>query len=82
MNSRRYVLHPGTVESRNDGQRHYVSAAQLADLYKVSLRDCIIYPTGDDTDSRFKRQAWRDPVGAVHLRPRYDGVYNLPGRTS
>ena len=77
--TRRYVLHPGKVESKSDGQIHYVSAARLADLYGVSLRDCITYPYGDDTDSRFKRMSWRDPVGVIHLHPRYDGNYTLPG---
>lgn len=77
--TRRYVLHPGRVTSKADGQSHYINAAQLADLYGVSLRDCITYPAGDDTESRFKRQLWRDPVGAIHLHPRYDGNYQLPG---
>lgn len=77
--NRRYVLHPGPVKSRNDGQVHFIGAAQLADLYNVSLRDCITYPTGCGTESVIRRRIWRDPVDAVHLHPRYDGNYQLPG---
>lgn len=77
--NRRYVLHPGPVKSRNDGQVHYISAAQLADRYGVSLRECITYPQDGGTEGAIKRRLWRDPVDAVHLYPRHDGNYQLPG---
>lgn len=77
--NRRYVLHPGKVRSKNDGQVNYIGAAQLADCYGVSLRDCITYPVGSDAESVIMRRIWRDPVDAVHLHPKYDGNYTLPG---
>lgn len=77
--TRRYVLHPGYVRSKNDGQLHYVGAAQLADLYSVSLRECITYPQDGGTEGAIRRRLWRDPVGAIHLRPKFDGDYTLPG---
>lgn len=43
----RYVLCPGPVTSRNDGQRHYVGAEALRRLYGVAARDCVTFPRGD-----------------------------------
>ena len=37
----KYVLVPQEVKSA-DGDRHFISAPQLADLYGVSMKDCII----------------------------------------
>jgi hypothetical protein len=38
----RFVLHPGYVTSPNDGDRHYIGARQLADLYGVRLSECVV----------------------------------------
>lgn len=67
-----YVLHPGFVRSRSDGQEHYISAAQLASLYGVKARDCLIYPADE-----IAQRLWRDLPGALHLSPRGDGDYSL-----
>ena len=40
--SRKYVLCPGYVRSQFDGQEHYVSERELADLYGVKLQDCML----------------------------------------
>ena len=66
--SRRYVLHPGYVYSRNDGDRHFVGAVDLARLYGVRLSDCLV-----DRDGRFEHV-----TAVIHLRPRFDGDYRLP----
>lgn len=68
-----YVLHPGWVSGKFDGDRHYISAIRLAELYGVPIHKCVIGP-GTDLDVR----QWIEPVGAVHLRPRHDGNYVLP----
>ena len=74
----RYVLMPGYVVSKNDGDRHYVSAAQLAFLYKVDMRDCYIYnPDNYRTESEF-RMAQERMADLIKLAPRYDGDYTLP----
>ena len=57
---RRFVLHPGDVISRTDGQRHYVGVHQLSKLYGVPMASCVIYPGPDDP----RRLYWRDPAGA------------------
>lgn len=39
----KYVICPGTVISKTDGQRHYVGAMQLMRLYGVDQRECEIH---------------------------------------
>lgn len=69
----RYILCPGWVKSENDGQLHYIGAAQLASLYQVPLRSCVVYP------SDLARQVtWRVQHGDVYLHPRANGDYTLP----
>jgi len=68
-----YVLCPGLVTSENDLQEHYIDAPQLARLYGVSLRDCVILrnrysPTGVHVLCK----------GRIFLGPRHDGNYSLP----
>lgn len=64
----RYVLHPGYVTSKHDGQRHFVGGPSLASLYGVDIRDCVY---GDVSN-------YNEQAGDVHLMPRYDGDYRLP----
>lgn len=68
-----YVLHPGWVASRFDGDRHYITAGRLAALYGVKMGRCVIAP-----DSEIEWRLWIEPVGAIHLWPRHDGNYVLP----
>jgi len=67
-----YVLVPGYVISKSDGDRHYVNAKQLQRLYGVESANCIKAPTGPEA------RYWKPPADAVYLRPRYDGDYSLP----
>ena len=73
----RYVLCPGYVISRSDGQRHYVSADALRRLYGVQPSECVTYPQGNDSEADIRRRIWIDPPGAICLMPRYDGDYRL-----
>lgn len=67
----KYYVVPGEVVSREDGQRHFVSADTLMDLYGVDPEECVIaraYPfqgTGMQTE------------GLRTLKPRWDGRYRL-----
>jgi hypothetical protein len=64
----RYVLHPGYVISKYDGQEHFVGGPTLAQLYGVNIHDCVF---GDIP-------SYREQENDVHLRPRCDGDYRLP----
>jgi len=39
----KYLLFPGHVISKNDGQEHFITASQLAHCYDISIRECITY---------------------------------------
>ena len=69
MGEKKYMLHPGWVESKTDGDRHHISAQRLVDLYGVSWDECVIY-SGHNPGMK----EW---AGFIHLRPRYDGNYSL-----
>lgn len=63
----RYILHPGYIRSKNDGNLHFISANTLIGLYKVDPKLCITHD-----DKRYEQKS-----GDVHLRPRYNGNYNI-----
>lgn len=75
MTGPRYILHPGHVRSRADGDRHYVGVEALLRLYAVP-RDAR-WVVADDYG--------RLPLGMyasvcdVHLHPRSDGNYQPVG---
>ena len=65
--ARKYLVFPGRVVSRTDGQEHHVRAGNLMRLYGVHPDECHIA---------------RDGVGLwgmdlVELRPRGNGDYSL-----
>ena len=66
----RYVLHPGYVTSKNDGERHFISGPRLARLYDVNMSSCVL---GD-------AYGYREMEGDVHLWPDYHGNYALPSK--
>ncbi len=63
---KKYILHPGKVQSRNDGDIHFICAEKLAELYKVDFRDCIVFNEHKTYDSKM-----------IHLYPKYNGKYYL-----
>ena len=67
----RYLLCPGYVTSKHDGQDHFINAQQLARLYGVSLKECRIL------DPRYRERS-EFYLGLTYLRPRFDGNYTLP----
>ena len=66
----KYMLHPGWVQSQSDGDRHYISAQQLCDLYGVNISQCEIYK--NEPGVKYSVDEWKR---FKHLRPRYDGKY-------
>lgn len=79
----KYALHPGFVTSKNDGDRHFINAHQLASCYGVRPCECVVVPW-DATKTRIdeiRRQQIIDRIERmklIHLHPRYDGNYKLP----
>lgn len=68
----RYLLCPGPVRSRADGQVYHIGAAQLANLYGVSMAECVVLTYGGTLLNT------RDRRELVALTPRANGDYGLP----
>src|SRR5262245_15722099 len=66
---KRYVVHPGKIQSKTDGDTHWIGFRQLIELYNVDRAECI-------NAEATRKHNW--PTDAIHLRPNYDGDYRLP----
>ena len=67
---KKYIVIGGKVESKSDGDIHYISTSQLCSLYGVDPNECFLCRNQDDYERR--RPALPDlPL----LRPRYEGDY-------
>lgn len=73
----KYVICPGEVLSKTDGQRHYVGAMQLMKLYGVDPRECEIHEPAPWWPCSYYMAAEERQHGLPRLRPRYDGKYEL-----
>lgn len=61
---------PGYVRSRNDGQRYFISAVMLANLYKVPLHFCKVIEPGEQLPDLHEND--------VVLAPSERGDYRVP----
>lgn len=65
---KRYIIHPGKIQSKNDGEIHFIGFRRLVDLYHIDPSECI--------DASITHQSlW--PKDARHLYPNCDGNYTL-----
>jgi hypothetical protein len=60
----KYIICPGYVTSKTDGDRHYITSRQLIELYGVNPKECAI-----------EKEYIRSAENAIFLRPRYSGHY-------
>jgi hypothetical protein len=67
---KKYLVCPGRIRSRADGDLHFISARQLIHLYGVNPAECMIRRPGIVPQKELE--------GKVILAPRYDGDYSLP----
>lgn len=68
MKTKKYLVFPGTIISKNDGDKHYISARSIMHLYMVRPEDCIV------VDSDLKLRGL-DQSDFIHLEPNYIGDY-------
>jgi hypothetical protein len=73
----KYVICPGEVTSKTDGQRHYIGPMQLMRLYGVDPQECEIYEPAPWWPESYYRMAEERQRGLPRLGPRYDGNYEL-----
>ncbi len=69
MRDKKYLVVPGPVFSKHDGDLHHISAKQLMKLYGVDPKDCDIYNSTTDKITN------RD-YDAI-LRVSYEGDYTI-----
>ena len=66
-----YLVCPGIVKSKSDGDEHFITAKQLMSLYAVKPYDCLVV----DCPESARGIKWED---YIVLRPNTEGNYNLP----
>jgi len=71
---KRYALFPGDIVSQIDGNTHFLSSGQLARLYGVHERNCVVI-LQDDAFS-FSEELLESLIA---LKPRANGDYTIPG---
>ena len=64
---RKYIVHPGYVISKEDGDEHFIRAEELMRLYKVDKSECYIY----------KGLVYDMLEGYIHLYPDPTGKYEI-----
>lgn len=69
----RFAVHPAWIESRNDGDWHYISAAALARLYELKHDEYVVWVHNDEIRQHIYN--WDD---FIHLYPDYYGRYGRP----
>jgi len=63
MPSKKYVVSPGIILSKNDNDTHYISASQLIELYGVDPCECIIETERNRKElSRYLNLVWLYPI--------------------
>lgn len=68
----KYVLHPGIVVSKSDGDKHFISAARLCALYRVKWEECVV--AKPNWWHGFTQKALNE---LIHLAPDYTGEYKI-----
>jgi len=73
----RVFLHPGEVVSKSDGDVHFISAPQLAQLYHVLPTDEVHVVTENNNKiiEMLERFAAQEALEWLHLYPSYEGNY-------
>jgi hypothetical protein len=76
----KYLVCPGPVTSKTDGQLHSITASELMALYEVDPRECYIMPlmVGWPVSVREQERQKIESMKLIRLAPRYDGKYVLP----
>ena len=73
----KYVIYPGMVRSRTDGQYHYIGSRKLMGLYGVDPSECVVFDPATWWPTSFYRMAEEDHKGLVKLMPQESGVYDV-----
>jgi hypothetical protein len=72
---KRYLILPGKVFSKEDGQLHHVSAEELMRLYSVAPEECVVLRNEGVHGRVGLDNEFLDSL--LWLAPRYDGDYHI-----
>lgn len=75
---KKYVVCPGYIRSATDGQRHFITARALAELYGVPANECVTYDYDQAAKSPAYEQTNEWKLELIPLHPKSDGKYKLP----
>ena len=70
---KKYIVIGGYVQSKSDGDRYYINAIRLCELYKVNPMECYLL---ESKDPAYEMRQKGLPDLSV-LRPSYSGDYSL-----
>lgn len=70
----KYMIHPGEVQSKNDGDIHFISYERLIELYGVPRQECL------NADRPEHHRGLR--VNLIHLYPRRYGKYTMESESA
>ena len=75
MIKKKYLVLPGYIYSKYDGEEHYITASTLIKLYNVNPNECVIHDSSRSSDLFGFREF--NYKGLIKLTPRYHGDYFL-----
>ena len=70
----KYLICPGMVTSKTDGDRHYITANQLISLYRVKRSECVVMPKNN--------RGYIPDDELIRLSPDYNGRYIVPQKNN
>lgn len=71
MSDIKYLIKPGYVNSRSDGDEHYIGYAKLIQLYRVNPKECLMF----EDEMRGYTAEFLDSLTV--LEPQYNGNYEV-----
>ena len=70
LKQRKYAIHPNWVQSKWDGQWHYIGYGQLISLYNLNPRECFLWD-----ERRPETYLGRNRKDYKHIYPRDNDNY-------
>jgi hypothetical protein len=71
----KYVVYPGYVRSKTDGDRRYIDSRNLMRLYKVRPDECMVIHADMNDVERQQRESTANQLKLRPLVPLYHGNY-------
>lgn len=74
--NKKFILHPGIITSRLDGEDHYINAGTLAKLHKVDINECIIMTSAKEMNNTLINGVTKEQMKKmINLYPNPNEIY-------